>query len=303
MRDLIKGLLILTLLGISQADNTERERGFRRRELKGDSSDGGFVQPLSTRRKGSGSGSGGSYDSYDRDLNAVTLKITNLSYKQPFSAMFVMVHNADAIPLFTLGTPAAVNLQILAENGDPTPLAQTYAKGEGVFFSGIYKEGAPWNGGADIFITIPYRPLFPFLTIAAMAMNTNDGFVALNGIRIIPNLVITGPMYDAGSEINNEQCSSIPGPACPLNSGNVRAGRGEGFVHVHRGMHNLTVDIPAAIYDWRNPVIRVEFMDPYAHSWVDVQYMCTGPAHVVPLRQTSCIVILILGYDLFLCKK
>ena len=216
--------------------------------------------------KGGGGGKSADYDDdgYARETDTITLKITNLSYLQPFGPMFVMVHNADAIPLFTLGTEPSVNLQILAETGDPTPLAEVYANAEGVFFSGIYTEGSPWMGGNDIFITIPYLgDLFPYLTIASMALNTNDGFVALNGVRIIPDLIITGPIYDAGSEVNDEDCRSVPGPACPQDSGNVRSGNGEGFVHVHRGFFGLNSDLPANRYDWRNPVMRVELMDPF----------------------------------------
>ena len=211
--------LFLLLLGSSQA---VKESRFRKRDLQeGEKS---VKEELKGAKegvrelKGGGGGKSADYDDdgYARDTDTITLKITNLSYLQPFGPMFVMVHNADAIPLFTLGTEPSVNLQILAETGDPTPLAEVYANAEGVFFSGIYTEGSPWMGGNDIFITIPYLgDLFPYLTIASMALNTNDGFVALNGVRIIPDLIITGPIYDAGSEVNDEDCRSVPGPACP----------------------------------------------------------------------------------------
>jgi len=266
------------LIGTSQA---EREKRFLNRDLKGsvhgdakkgrgdreDQVDGSNPKEDNRRDlKGKSGDEDGLYyddDGIGRDGAAVTLKITNLSYKQPLSAMFVMVHNTDATPLFALGSTPSVALQILAENGDPGPLAEAYGSTEGVFFSGIYAEGAPWTGGNDIFITLPYESFFPYVTIASKALNTNDGFVALNAVRIIPNLVLTGPMYDAGSEINNEECSSIPGPACPNDSGNVRSGNGEGFVVVHRGLHGLTKELPASEYDWRNPLIRIEMINPF----------------------------------------
>lgn len=257
--------MLLILSGVSQAVKDVRkekaeEPKFRTRLLKGGRKSGGSDDYY--------------YGDYDddytddgigghREVRSITLKITNLSFLQPFSPMFVMVHNADAIPLFTLGEEPSVALQILAENGDPTPLAEAYANAEGVFFSGIYTEGAPWGGGMNIFITVPYRPLFPYLTIATMAINTNDAFVALNGVRIVPNLVLTGPAYDAGSEINNELCGSMPGPACTnIDDGNVRSGDSEGFVHVHRGFFGVG-DLRQQNYDWRNPMLRVEMMDPF----------------------------------------
>jgi len=254
----------------------KEENRFRKRDIKEGSKEAheDVRRELKTGGKGRSvkrSGSGYEDDYYfdddaqlNPDADTITVKVTNLSFQQPIGPLFVVVHNADAIPLFTLGIEASVNLQILAETGDPTPLAEVYADAEGVFFSGIYTEGSPWGGGGDIFITVPYRrDQFPFLTIAGMALNTNDGFIALNGVRIIPDLIITGPMYDAGSELNDEDCRSVPGPACPSDSGNVRSGNGEGFVHIHRGFFGLNPDLPASEYDWNNPVIRVELIDPF----------------------------------------
>ena len=37
---------------------------------------------------------------------------------------------------------------------------------------------------------------------------------------------------------------------------------GEGFIHVHRGVHGIG-DLDAAEYDWRNPMLRVEFTQMY----------------------------------------
>jgi hypothetical protein len=69
---------------------------------------------------------------------------------------------------------------------------------------------------------------------------------------------ITGPGYDAGTEENNELCTSMPGPACAaIDSENVHSGGGEGVVHVHRGFFGVG-DLPQAGYDWRNPMVLVE---------------------------------------------
>lgn len=56
------------------------------------------------------------------DTKMVTLKVTNLSYQQPFSPFFVMVHNSDAGPLYVPGQEASSALAILAEDGDPSKL-------------------------------------------------------------------------------------------------------------------------------------------------------------------------------------
>ncbi|MBA4177703.1 MAG: hypothetical protein C0505_14275 [Leptothrix sp. (in: Bacteria)] len=65
--------------------------------------------------------------------------------------------------------------------------------------------------------------------------------------------------YDAGSEVNDELCVPIPGPffaECGGSGGGARPGGGEGFVHVHRGMHG-TGDFKSSMRDWRNPVAQV----------------------------------------------
>lgn len=47
----------------------------------------------------------------------IHLKVTNLSFQQPFSGVFVMTHNAMAPPLFTPGETSSEALALLAENG------------------------------------------------------------------------------------------------------------------------------------------------------------------------------------------
>lgn len=64
---------------------------------------------------------------------------------------------------------------------------------------------------------------------------------------------------DAGSEENNELCKSIPGPACAADSGNEASGNGEGFVHVHPGIHGLG-DLADGRYDWRNPMVQIKVL-------------------------------------------
>ena len=89
-----------------------------------------------------------------------------------------------------------------------------------------------------------------------MIINTNDGFVAMNGVEVYPGLNFRGPVYDAGSEINNENCNSIPGPACPSGSGNQPDGMVENFTHIHRGFFGIgDSNLTAVGYDWRNPFL------------------------------------------------
>ena len=98
-----------------------------------------------------------------------------------------------------------------------------------------------------------------YVTIASMAINTNDCFVALNSVKIGSGQEFYLNGLDSGSEANDELCANIPGPACVM----VDPGNGsdrdnaEGIVHIHRGFHGVGGDLTAAGYDWRNPMARV----------------------------------------------
>lgn len=216
-------------------------------------------------KSGKGKGKGGSKSASSGDGGdggnggyEVTLKITNLTYLQPLGGFVVLLHNRDADPLFVLGQEASEELAQLAENGDPGPLFSKYEGGFGVNYAQIHDLGAPFFGGEVTYIKVPYHRSYPYISIASMAINTNDCFVALNGVYLSPGQVIEVPGYDAGTEVNNELCSSIPGPACPSGSGNVRSGNGEGYVHIHRGFKGVGDRLSEAGYDWRNPMALVQ---------------------------------------------
>ena len=186
--------------------------------------------------------------------------VTNMAFQQPMSRFFASVHGAAAVPLYTIGQPATEALALLAENGDPQPLVDFYSREEtqGVGDAAIVTDGALVPGQPRSFI-VPTSFAFPFVSFASMAINTNDCFVGVSGILLQDNLKLTVPGLDAGSEENNELCSSIPGPACAnITAANVRSGNGEGFVHVHRGFFGIGPDLSQAGYDWRNPMLQIE---------------------------------------------
>jgi len=82
---------------------------------------------------------------------------------------------------------------------------------------------------------------------------------ALNGAQApFANKSITyfSPVYDAGSEPNDENCDNIPRPVCGGIGGSPDEG-GEGYVHIHSGIHGTDGDLDAATYDWRNPAAKI----------------------------------------------
>jgi hypothetical protein len=186
--------------------------------------------------------------------------VTNITYNQRFTPLLLATHK-PTITIFTLGEPALPQLATLAEEGnvaplravlDSSPLVNATAAGDGLL-----------DPGKSITLRIQGNPWRDRLSLAAMLIPTNDAFVALNAVQLPypggPAQTYTTVAYDAGSEVNDELCSSIPGPffaECGGSGGGGRVGGGEGFVHVHRGMHGAG-DFKSIGRDWRNPVAEV----------------------------------------------
>jgi hypothetical protein len=185
--------------------------------------------------------------------------ITNLTYNQRFTPVLMVTHRPD-VRLFKVGQPASPQLTTLAEEGNVMPLRDALQANPHVTATAA---GAGLvEPGATLTLTVAGNPWRDRLSLAAMLIPTNDAFVALNGVPLpLPNQTgtHTAIAYDAGTEVNDELCNSIPGPSfaeCGGPGGGARVGGGEGFVHVHRGMHGIG-QFKANVRDWRNPVAKV----------------------------------------------
>ena len=186
--------------------------------------------------------------------------ITNTTYNQRFTPMLLTTHS-PTVAIFKAGEPASQKLRTLAEEGNVAPL-------KGVL-DGLREVTATVAGnallepGKSVTFRIQANPWRDRLSMAAMLIPTNDAFMALNAVGLpFPGgsqARFTAVAYDAGTEVNDELCASIPGPdfaECGGSGGGARADRGEGFVHVHRGIHGIG-NFTAAARDWRNPVAQV----------------------------------------------
>lgn len=179
--------------------------------------------------------------------------VTNITKAQTFTPILVATHSSR-IAFFELGAPASAGLAILAEDGNPamltTELASTGEVGDAQTIPGLLAPGA----SATARVTASGRN--NQVSLAAMLIPTNDTFVSLNSLTLPwwGSVSRTLTAYDAGSEPNDELCVNIPGPRC--GGQGASPGGGEGYVYVSNGMHGIG-DLPAATYDWRNPVARV----------------------------------------------
>lgn len=184
--------------------------------------------------------------------------ITNLTYQQVFSPILVASHRRG-VRLFTAGEGASDELIAVAEGGDFGPLSDALSANSRV--RDVQDSGGPLPPGQSVSVIVSARGAQE-ISLASMLVNTNDAFFALNGVaapRRFRSASFRLPAYDAGSEPNDEICDNIPGPACDgsLQQGLSPDTDGEGFVHIHRGIHG-GADLDEAIYDWRNPVAQVE---------------------------------------------
>lgn len=187
------------------------------------------------------------------DKGHYKVTITNLTRGSLLTPALVVSHE-KGVRIFEEGEAASNALAQLAEGGNTAPIeAELFATGK----AKDAKNTGPIFPGKSVTVMIAMDDDASMVSLVSMVLPTNDGFIALNGVRGAKSSkgrVYYLPAYDAGSELNDEHCTSIPGPHCggePFN-----AAGGEGYVHIHAGIHG-TGDLVAADTDWRNPVAKV----------------------------------------------
>ncbi|MFZ6745931.1 spondin domain-containing protein [Undibacterium sp. JH2W] len=213
----------------------------------------------------------------------LTVTVTNLTRGTWFTPMLVAAHPAN-FKAFTDGTAASVELQSIAEAGDTTGMQALLPAGtvkvvdpaKGPLKPGGSATTSTFSGGAG---TANSQ-----LTLLAMLVPTNDGFLALNAIDIPTTpgtYTYNVSAYDAGTEANDERKAAAgginqPGMIFPAflndatgklsadinpNATGFTNATKEGFVHIHRGIVGSANGGPSAldntVYRWLNPVARV----------------------------------------------
>jgi hypothetical protein len=190
--------------------------------------------------------------------------VTNLTRGQTFTPILVATHST-ATRIFAPGTAASPQLQVLAEDGDTAMLA-ALLRGMATTVGEVVTGAPPLAGlqtpGTTRTYDISGGGTFTHLSLAAMLIPTNDGFVGANSVMLpsgFDPIVVDLLAYDSGTEVNDELCASIPGPGfteCGGPGGGGRPGGGEGAITVHNGMHGVGT-MSAPLRDWRGPVARL----------------------------------------------
>ena len=192
---------------------------------------------------------------------AVTYRvtITNLTQHQVFSSPVVATH-AVGTGIFHVGERVDEPFWLMAEDGEATELAaklQADPLVGDVAVSPVFL-----MPGKSITLTVVSEPPFYRLSAVGMLVTTNDGFFGVDSYPLIAGSPwlqrVYAPVFDAGTEANNESCAFVPGPPCGNLHQRATAGA-EGYVSSHPGIKGIG-DLDPALYDWRNPVAEIKIV-------------------------------------------
>jgi len=187
------------------------------------------------------------------EFETFEVTIFNITKSQNFTPILLATHHSS-VSLFTPGLVASSQLEILAEGGATMPL-QDLLDGNPDVLETVTTDGLLLPG-QSVTVEIQADVHFNRLSITSMLIPTNDTFVGLRSMKLLPlrSTMFTLTAYDAGTELNDELCANIPGPDCGGEGDNTVGG--EGFIFTSNGISGIG-DLEPDVFDWRNPVARV----------------------------------------------
>lgn len=196
--------------------------------------------------------------------------LTNLTRAQPMSPIAVMLHR-DGYNTFVEGQPSSPGLELLAEGGDNTDvLAEVEATAEHLASASTDGPLPPATIGEPVSLTFPSDQLEDVrLSVMTMLVHTNDAISGVDAVDISnmeagDSITLTGPTWDAGTEINDEFGANMPGP--DFGGEGFNGARDDLFdrVRIHQGaVTNTSLESGLADSDleerhrFDNPTIRV----------------------------------------------
>ena len=221
------------------------------------------------------SGIGLSLAAASASAEVIDVEITNLTNGIYFTPILIAAHDSDSA-LFTIGEPASDALATMAEGGAIADLSSAVTDAGGVVSEN--PAGGPLAPSDYAIATGFDTGDASYLSITAMLIPTNDGFVGLDSWPIPSEpgsytVYLNG--YDAGSEINDEIVNgggALGAPGIPVDFGNNNGTGGTGVtdqtetnetVHIHRGVLGDSdptggpSDLNSSVHRWLNPVAKV----------------------------------------------
>ncbi len=188
------------------------------------------------------------------DLLMYKVTITNLTPGQPIAPVLAATHRSG-MSFFEAGQAPSDELAMLAEAGNGKPMAAKLLATPGVSDAQVSTTGLTFPGKTTTMM-ISARRGTEHVSVGAMLGATNDAFMAIADMdlpRERDTVTYMADAYDAGSETNDELSATVAGLGGEGYSPNDS---GEGFVHIHNGIHGVG-NLNAAKFDWRNPVAEI----------------------------------------------
>ena len=178
------------------------------------------------------------------------VKIENLTSGQILSPPVFISHDSS-YRLFKMSQFASNELRLIAEDGDNGPAAMRATYSRRVFDVKTAAGGILPGESATVTVR---SPRWARLSLATMLVQTNDGFVGVNGLRLNGTSARTYDLraLDAGTEANNEMAAYVPGP--PF-GGTMRDPTHQ-RISYHPGIQG-GADVDPATYGWTGPVARL----------------------------------------------
>ena len=178
--------------------------------------------------------------------------VTNITKGMVFTPIMV-ASTKPGDGFFETGSAASPELEAMAEMGALAGL-QASLDAYDVTNSSFLPFLAP---GESVTQTVATTGQYKGISIAAMLVPSNDTFFAVNSIagpKGNKTMTVYSVGYDAGTEMNDELCASLPGPGCGPDAG--PPSMGEGYVYVSNGIQGVG-DLDAALRDFNNPVAKI----------------------------------------------
>lgn len=204
----------------------------------------------------------------------VTVEVVNLTQGLHFTPLLVAAH-PTAADTFEVGAAASASLQAMAEGGSIAALSSDLGSAGAVVSENPAAGLLAPAASASATLSDVDLSATPQLSVLAMLLPTNDGFVGLDAIALRAGThTYFANAYDAGTELNDERL--VPGAGGPGQAGipadpSGAAGSGgtgvsaasTSTVHIHPGALGDTdasggaSDLDSRVHRWLNPVAKI----------------------------------------------
>lgn len=204
----------------------------------------------------------------------LSITVTNLTQGLYFTPILTSAHASDN-HIFMAGTTATAELQAMAEGGDISGLVSILSNADAN--TSENPAGGLLAPSMSTTYTLTNDSANTHLSMTAMILPSNDGFVGLDGWEIpaeAGTYTIMLNAYDAGTEANNELVNgggavgvlgipAAPGGDSGTNGMGVTDTESNTMIHIHRGslgddvMDGGKSDLNNSIHRWLNPVAKL----------------------------------------------